>query len=184
MTAADQAALQKAAELHRGLARAAGLARTNAYGYVIFGVLSLLVAVLGLDLLGLAIGALLTGVGVAQLRAAPRLQRGEAAAPRALARNELVLMGGIVVYCLLQLTVLRTTSAELEKQVGAAGDLGLDLGELVDSMTTLIYCSFLVVSLVYQGGLALYFNRRGPLAARYLAESPAWARTAVESLRA
>ena len=185
MSAADQAALLRTAELHRSLARAAALARANATGYVIFGGLSMFVAAPGLDVLGLAIGALVTGVGVAQLRAAAGLQRAEARAPRALARNELVLMGGIVVYCVLQLTVFRTSSAELEKQVGALGDLGLDVDfdELADAFTTTLYCAFLLVTLVYQGGMALYFRRRGPMVASYLAESPAWARTTVETLR-
>jgi len=187
MSAADQAALLRTAERHRGLARAAAVARANATGYVIFGGLSMFVAAPGLDVLGLLVGALVTGVGVAQLRAAARLQRAEARAPRALMRNELALMGGIVVYCVLQLTVLRTSSAELEKQVGSLGDLGLDmdmdLDELASAFTTTLYCAFLLVTLAYQGGMALYFRRRGPLVASYLAESPAWARATVESLR-
>lgn len=185
MSAADQAALLRTAELHRGLARAAALARANATGYVIFGGLSMFVAAPGLDVLGLAIGALLTGIGVAQLRAAKRLQRAEATAPRALARNELVLMGGIVVYCLLQLTVFRTSGAELEKQVGAVGDLGLELDfdELADAVNTTMYCTFLLVTLAYQGGMALYFQRRARVVASYLAETPAWARETVESMR-
>lgn len=183
LTAVDQQLLQKAAELHRPLARASAVARGNALGYAAFGALSLLVALVGLDPLGLAISALVTGVGVVQLRAAPRLRQGDPTAPRVLARNELVLMAGILVYCLLQLTVLRTSGAELQARVGGTGDLGLDLAELTDWMTTTIYSAFLGTTLLYQGGLALYFLRRRPMLERYLAETPAWARSVVESLR-
>src|SRR5258706_408204 len=113
MTPADKAALQATAELHRGLARAAAVARNNALGYAVFGALTLLVALFGPDVVGLAIGVVVTGVGVAQIRAAVRLRHGDLAAPRALARNELVLMGGIIGYCLLKLTLLRDSRADL-----------------------------------------------------------------------
>src|SRR5262249_11284577 len=130
MTASDKEALRLTAELHRRLARAAAVARNNALGYAVFGALTLLVALFGPDVLGLTIGAVVTGVGVAQLRAAPRLRHGDLAAPRALARNELALMGGIIGYCLLKLTLLRESGAELQAQVGDTSDLGLDIGEL------------------------------------------------------
>lgn len=182
MTAADQQALRAAAELHRPLARAAAVARSNALGYAAFGVLSLLVALLGLDVVGLAISALVTAVGILQLRAAPRLKHGDPAALRLLARNELVLMAGILVYCLLQLTLLRASGAELQEQIGDTSDLGLDLAELSDWLNTTIYSVFLGTTLLYQGGLALYFLRRKPLLERYLAEAPAWARATVEAL--
>jgi len=182
LTAADQEVLRRTAELHRRLNRAAAVARNNALGYVLFGVLSVLFALFGPDVAGLAIGAVLSAVGVGQLRAAARLQRADPGAPRVLARNELVLMGGILVYCLLQLTLLRASGDELKKQVGGDDGLGVDVGELFDFFNTAVYCTFAVVTLLYQGGLALFFSRRGPMVERYLAEAPAWARTTVESL--
>lgn len=183
MTPADKQALRSTADLHRPLARAAAVARSNALGYAVFGALTLLVALFGPDVLGLAIGAVVTGVGVAQLRAAPRLRHGDPAAPRVLARNELVLMGGIIGYCLLKLTLLRESGADLQSQVGDTGDLDLGIGELIDSLNTTMYSAFLAVTLVYQGGLALYFLRRRPIVERYLVEAPDWARATVESLR-
>ena len=183
LTAEDQQALRSAAELHRPLARAAALARSNALGYAIFGGLTIVVAVFGPDVLGLAIGAIVAGVGAAQLRAVPRLRHGDSAAPRAMARNELVLLGGIIGYCVLKLTVLRESGDELQAQVGDTSGLGMDLGELVDSLNTTVYSTFIAVTLLYQGGLALYFLRRRPMVERYLAEAPDWARATVEALR-
>src|SRR6185295_5235817 len=123
------------------------------------------------------------GVGVAQLRAAPRLRHGDLAAPRALARNELMLMCGIIGYCLLKLTLLRESGADLQAEVDDTSGLDLSIGELIDSLNTTMYFAFLVVTLLYQGGLALYFLRRRPIVERYLAEAPDWARATVESLR-
>lgn len=180
MTADDKQALQSAAELHRPLARAAALARSNALGYAVFGGLTILMALFGPDVLGLAIGALLTGVGVAQLRAIPRLKRGEAEAARQLSRNELLLMGGIIGYCVLKLTVLR----EIDPQMAEldTSNLGIDVGELADTLTTTVYATFIAVTLLYQGGMSLYFKRRLPMCERYLAEAPEWAREVVESM--
>jgi len=183
MTAADKQALRSTAELHRQLARAAAVARSNSLGYTVFGALTLLMALFGPDVLGLSIGAVVTGVGVAQLRLVPRLRHADPAAPRALARNELVLMGGIIVYCLLELTLFRESGADLQAQVDDTSGLGLDIGELTDALNTTIYSTFLGVTLLYQGGLALYFLRRRPIVERYLAEAPDWARATVEALR-
>jgi hypothetical protein len=181
LTAEQRAQIELAMELHRPLARAANMSRSNARGYVAFGALTLLFALFGPDPLGLAVGAIVTGVGVAQLRAAKALRAADPAAPRAMARNELVLMGGIVGYCLLKLTLM-SEGADLQAQVGDTGALGLDIGALAESLNTLVYSCVLAVTLIYQGGLALYFKRRQPLLERYLAEAPEWARTTVESL--
>ena len=182
LTDAQRTQLELALELHRPLARAANVARSNARGYALFGALTLIVAALGPDALGLAIGAVVTGVGVAQLRAVPRLRAADAEAPRAMARNELLLMGGIALYALLKLTLLRETGEELQAQVGDTSGLGLDIAELSRSLNTLVYSTVLAVTLLYQGGLALYFLRRRPALERYRAQAPEWARTTVESL--
>lgn len=184
LSAEQRAQLEQAVALHRPLARAAGLARSNARGYVLFGALTLVVAIaFGLDPLGLAIGAIVTGIGVAQLRAARRLAAADPSAPRALARNELLLMGAIAGYAVLKLTLLRETGEDLEAQLGDTGALGVDIAELAQSMNTLLYTTVLAVTLLYQGGLALYFLRRRPALERYLAQVPEWARTTVESLK-
>jgi hypothetical protein len=183
LTAEQRSQLELAIELHRPLARAANLGRSNARGYVAFGVLTLLFAgLLGPDALGLAIGAVVTGVGVAQLRAAKRLRAADPAAPRALARNELLLLGGIAAYAILKLTLLADSGEDLARQVGDTGGLGIDIAELSSSLNTLVYACVLAVTLIYQGGLALYFLRRRPMLERYLAEAPEWARSTVESL--
>jgi hypothetical protein len=182
MTAADQEALRSAAVLHRGLARAASVARTNGLGYAVFGALTLLLALPGLDVADSILGAVLLAVGIAQRRTAPRIRRADPTAPLALARNELVLMAAIAVYCGLMLTLLRPSAAQWRTELDAAGGAELGLGELADSLTTATYAALLAVTLLYQGGLALYFLRRRPLLERYLAGTPAWARAALEAM--
>ena len=183
VNAVDMDALQASAKLHRPLARAASLARSNALGYVVFGALSLVVSAAGADVPGLALGCVLAVVGVLQLKAAPKLRHADPSAPRTLARNELVLLASISVYCLLKLTLLRESGAELEAQIGDTSDLGFDVGDLTNSLNTAVYSTMLAISILYQGGMARYYLRRRPMVQRYLAEVPRDARALVESLQ-
>jgi hypothetical protein len=179
MGSEEREQLRRAAELRRPIARAAAVGRGNGLGYVIFGALSAVLSLADFDLLGLAIAALLIATGMVELRAARRLAGADPAAPKILARGELVLMAGILVYCALQLTVRRASGEELASQLGNAGDLGVDLASLTDSLTTLIYATFIAVTFLYQGGMARYFLRRRAMIEAYLRESPEWARRVV-----
>ena len=179
MGSEEREQLRRAAELHRPIARAAALGRGNGLGYVIFGALSLILSVADLDLPGLAIGALLIGVGLVERRTSVRLAGADPAAPRILARNELLLMAGIVVFCALELTLLRASGEQLAARLGGADDLGVDLAALTESLTTLVYATFIAVTLLYQGGMARYFLRRRAMIEVYLRECPEWARRVV-----
>ena len=171
--------LALAAQLHRPLARAARLARSNGMGYAVFGVLT---ALLSLDdVTGLALGLVLLGVGLWERHHARRLLAGETDAPDRLALGEFALMIAICLYAALKLTVLRTSGAELEAQLGAgASDLGI--AGLTDALTSMTYSIVIAVTLLYQGGMALYFRRRGPLLLDYLSQTPGWAREVVAGL--
>lgn len=182
METEDQDLLQRAVALHRPIARAASLARRNGLSLLVFGVLSVLVSLIGFDPFGLAIGAVLTWTGLVEYRTSRRLARADLLAPRMLARNELALMAGILVYCVLKLTVLRESGDELSEQLSIASGMDIDLAELTDSLNTLIYTTFSVVTVFYQGGLARYFMRRRAMIESYLRESPEWARRTIAEL--
>jgi hypothetical protein len=86
MPAEDRALLPRAAELHRPLARAAKLGKGNGMTYVVFGCLSLLFACMDFDAVGLALAAILLGVGLFERAQSVRLLHADAAAPLRLAR--------------------------------------------------------------------------------------------------
>lgn len=176
---AEQRDLARAAELAAPLRRAAKLARANGLGYAVFGVLTILLS-LPLDVAGLLLGGCLLAVGLAQQRTAPGLVAADPATPGALARNELVLLAAITAYAVAQMTILRAgTSAELERLGDSAG---VDVAGLVDAIAGAVYGSVIVISLLYQGGMALYFRRRAPVVERYAREVPQWARETLAKL--
>lgn len=178
MSTEEHEQLQRAAELYRPIARAASLGRKNGLSLLIFGVLSVLLSLRDLDLVGLAIAAILTTTGTVEMRASRRLAGADPSAPKILARNELLLMGGILVTCALKLTLLRESGEELASQLGDTSALGIDVEALTESLNTVIYSTFIAVTLLYQGGMARFFLRRRPLIDSYL-QCPEWARRVV-----
>lgn len=173
---ADRAVLQRAFALQRPLARAARIAHANGSGYVVFGGLSLIFAAPGLDVLGLVIGALLLVVGANARRQAAALRRAATTAPQLLARGELILLAGLVLYGVLGLTVLPGAGDAVVKAVGNTKGLGFDVRKLGDSINTAWYAMVIGVAVLYQGGLARYFARRRADVDSLLREVPQWAR--------
>ena len=182
MSVEDRALLTRAAELHRPLARAAKLGRANSTAYAVFGALSLFLVLVDFDAVGASLGAVLVGVGLFQHRECARLLRADAAAPRRLARAELILLGALVLYGVLGLILPPATSASLQQELRDARSLGIDLRSLTNSINETWYSTVIAVSLLYQGGMARYFQRRGKAVAAYLEAVPVWAREIVESM--
>lgn len=178
----DARVLRDVAALLKGLARAAAIGRTNALGYLLFGAITFLFAAPGLDWLHLAEGALVATIGWLQRSEAPRLARGEPAAARAMSKNELSLMTGLVIYCLARLFLLEPEGLGQPLDPRLAKASGVDLEGMTAAAHTLIFGTMLVVAFVYQGGLALYFHRRIPVAEQYQREAPEWARETLGSI--
>jgi hypothetical protein len=182
MTGQQRELLARAVELHRPLARAARMGRANGGGYVVFGSLSLMFSVLGPDVIGLAMGAVLIGAGLVERAGAARLRQADPTAPLFMARAELAVMAAVVIYGILGLTVLPSLAQELRGQIDGMEELGLDIVEISRSVTTLWYALVIALGLVYQGGMARAFLRRREPLERYLDEIPEWARSVVESM--
>ena len=154
----------------------------NGMGYAVCGGLSLAFALLGRDVIGLIISVVLLGVGLYERAQSRRLLQANAAAPLRLACGELVLLGAIALYGVLGLTVLPGPSDLLQQELGGTHGLGLDVQKIANSINTMWYTTVVAISLLYQGGMALYFRSRRSDVTRYLEEVPAWAREVVESM--
>ena len=71
--------------------------------------------------------------------------------------GEIGLLVGIVAYSVAKMTILRSSGSELEQLFGAMGS-GIDIAELIESATNVVYASVILLGFLYQGGLALYFR--------------------------
>jgi len=182
MSAEDRLELVETAKRLEPLKRAARWGRANGSGYVAFGALSLLLSISSTpDWIGLLIGAVLVAVGLVERSQAARLGQGDPDAPMRMAQAELALLGAIVIGGVIKLFFSSSASAELRTAAGDLPGLGLDVADLIDSVTRLVYSVVIVVSILYQGGMARYFLKRRNDLAIYLA-SPEWARSLAQTM--
>lgn len=182
MSAEDRLRLVETAKRLEPLKRAARLGRANGLGYVVFGGLSLLLSISSNpDWIGLLIGTVLIGVGLVERSHAARLGQGDPVAPTRIAQAELALLGAILLGGVIKLVFSASASGELRTATGDLSGLGLDVADLIDSVTRLVYAIVMAVSILYQGGMARYFLKRRNDVAIYLA-CPDWARSLALSM--
>jgi hypothetical protein len=128
------------------------------------------------DLLGAAVGALVTVGGAMELSGRKQVERGDAGGMRRLVRSQLLVLGVIVVYAISRFASFDAESAmsnltpEMRMEMSHAGvDLAAIL-PMVRLMFYTLYGSLAVVTLIYQGGLALYYRRHTAAVKLALAE--------------
>ncbi len=156
---------------------------------IIAGLSLLLTLVLG-ELLGLAISLLVMAAGIIELRGRRALKRRHADGMQLLVRSQLFLLAVILVYCARCLGsfdagYLRDQLIPEMRQnfltLGVNFDEILsqfeltvnDLVPLVRKVFLLLYGGVAIISIFYQGGLALFYRRKTPLVTEALARPPA-----------
>lgn len=174
----EREVLRRTAAVHADLARAAGVARKNGTSYVVFGVLTALFA-LGGEPADIALAAVLVAVGLAARSGAKRLIAADPKSPQFLALGEIALLLAVIAYCVARMTVMRSTGAELAGLVGTTS-IDIDIEELIDTTTNIVYPLIMLIAVLYQGGLAMYFRARRSAVGRYIDDTPAWAREIVD----
>jgi hypothetical protein len=181
LTEAHFQLLRQAAAARLPVRSAARTARGSAVTILVIGVASIPLAVLYPSWLGTAVVGGICTIGVIEYIGAKRMRRGDPAAAVFLGRNQLAFLAVIVVYCLIQ--ILTFSPAQLHSSLGSA-ELDSALSQMpevrqqMDSLAPLatygFYSLVIVVSIVAQGGLALYyFTRRRHLEALQRS-TPSW----------
>jgi hypothetical protein len=177
LTEVERQVLTRAAESRSDLLRAAGIGRRNGMSYIVFGVISL-AASFPSDQAGLGLGAVLVALGLNARSWSRRLAAADLAAPSRLALGEVALLLAIIVYCVAKMTIMRTSGAELADLVGSTS-LDIDIEDMVDSATNVVYPTVILIGFLYQGGLALYYRARRSAVRFYREDTPEWAREIV-----
>lgn len=109
---------------------------------------------------------IVTAVGVVEYIGHRKLVAGEASACRMLAINQLVLLAAILIYCAGMIA-----TADKSEVISMLGEESRGLAR---SLGYAIYGSVAVVSIAFQGGLALYYFRRRKVVEAYNQAVPEW----------
>ena len=120
---------------------------------------------------GLVIGAGLLAFAWNEFRGRALLRGLDAEGPRALARNQLGLIGGVALYCVWSsYNVWGNRSGELAQLEAALGIAGDDVARL----TVLVYGIVFVLTAIVLGFTARYYLIRARRLEEYRAETPDW----------
>jgi hypothetical protein len=190
---AQSQAISAARQLRRRFAFAIKLAKWNGVSLLLAAAISLVLSAFDTGLLLSA--AMLGGCGWLELAAGRRLGRHEPRALIWLAGNQLLLLAAVAIYAGLQVRAVlagqASLLAELQRHPERAGMLAAvddpALTDMIDSMDDmyrygqlLVYAVLIGVSLILQGGAALYYLSRRRYLREFLAGTPEWV---VEHLR-
>jgi len=159
------------------LRRVLSVSRLNGWSVALFAGACALGSLLFGDLVSFAVGALVTVGGVMEIRGHRRLRRRDPDGMTLLVRSQLVVLGVIWAYALPRL--LSFDAAYLQDQVipnlrDNLAAVGMSLDEvlqeagltqkqivpLVHLFFVVLYGSVMLVTLLYQGGMALYYRHR------------------------
>ena len=138
---------------------------------------TLLALLLG-DLSGMLVGLLAVAAGVLELRSRRRLVRRDASGMRGLVRAQMFLLAVILVYCVSRLgsfdaeTAMGNLTPDMEAVLSESGLSKADLLPLVQATFFATYTVVAVVSLIFQGGLTLYYRSRTARVTAFLAPPP------------
>ena len=159
------------------LRRVIRFSRLNGWSVVICAGLCAVISLGFGDLVSFAVGALVAVGGVIEVRGCRRLRRRDPDGMRLLVRSQLMVLGVIWVYAVPRLLsfdagylqdqvipnlreVLSASGSDLDSLLASAGLNAKDIVPLVHLFFVVLYGSVMFVTLLYQGGLALYYRHR------------------------
>ncbi len=147
------------------LARVLWLAKMEGSSVVLVAGCSAMISVFGADWLGIVIGLLATGAGIALLHGVKLLKDQQSRGMTWLVRGELALLNLILVYVAIQLGRLTMggvnaiISEETRSTLASAGFWGPEQAQFAVQTFKLTYGTVAIVTLLCQGGMAYYYHR-------------------------
>jgi hypothetical protein len=162
----------------QALQRVRNISRTNGWGVALFAALSAPLALLLGDWVGAGVALAAVVSGAMEIHGSRRLRAGQADGMRWLVRAQLFLLAVILVYATGRLFsfdgeyVASLLTPEMEETFRQAGLEKSQILPLVRMFFLTFYGTVILVSCLYQGGLAWYYRRKTPLVAAALSVPP------------
>ncbi len=170
------------------LTRVLRLSGFDAYALIYIAGGFALISAIGRDGVGALVGGLAVGAGLIELHGRRRLRASDISGVNWLVRSQVLLLANILSYVAYQiyhydpqpmLALIEESFATAQRMQGMAPAslpemLGMTKPELLaraKATAHLAYMSIGVASVFFQGGLAYYYHRKGPVIARALSKS-------------
>ena len=136
---------------------------------------------------GVMVVAGLSVIGAVEFRFSRRMRRADPAAARVLGFNQLALLGLIALYCVIQMALFSPEQAkdaafspEVRSQLASVPGMEQDIYGLIERWAPLMIYGFygliIVLSVFFQGGMALYYFTRKHHLEAFNKQTPPWIR--------
>jgi hypothetical protein len=158
--------LQDVGDSYRAIRKTAAVANFSGITTVTLAVATAAFTAFSPDALGIFATLVLGAVGIVEILGRKKLLNGDENATKVLALNQLGFLAAIVIYCIVQMGrfSLSSLTAQLPPEIGP---LDPSTQRLVRQLWYGFYILLIVLSLAFQGGLALYYHRCRKHVARF-----------------
>jgi len=160
------------------LARVLKISGVEGWSIIILAGLGCLISLALGDYSGVGIGLLIASAGGMELRGRKLLRRRDPSGMKTLARSQLFLLGVVLVYCATRLgsfddaTVMGNLTPDMETALKELGIQKSDILPLVRLTFFATYGGLALGTLLYQGGMAIYYRAKTPLVTEALTTPP------------
>lgn len=184
---ADYAAVRQAVRLRRPVLRAARVARSSAIVALVIAFGALPWLLFWPSLLDLFIVAAVGAAGLVELVGYGRMRRGGASAAGLLAKNQLALLAAIALYAVARMIAFSTEEvklsvlspevrAQLSTMPSIAAAIDADVERFAPILVYGFYGTVIAVTILVQGGMALYYATRRQRIETFRRAMPPWIR--------
>jgi hypothetical protein len=181
------AAIRLAIARRKPITRAGRIARTSAITTLVIAACALPCLLLSPSLSGLIVTAGLAVTGVIEYKASRQMCQARPGAARVLGRNQLCLLGVIILYCGMQMATFSTEDArnaalspEARSQLTATPDMQQSIDTIIEKWAAVFTYGFygvvIFTSALCQGGLAFYYFTRRRSVEQFNASTSPWIR--------
>lgn len=178
----------QAAALYKPLSKCVGTARTSGMFLIVGGILTVLAGALSVDVVSVVVGVVVTVLGTMERSAGKDLAQAKRSAPLRLAFNQVMVLVLVVVSSWMwvqsvenpkaaQAQERAVSEAELEQMPAAMQSTVRKLVELQNNPRDMAFMMFTVVvalSVLFQGGMAVYYFTRRRKVREFHDELPPW----------
>ncbi|HEY5345159.1 MAG TPA: hypothetical protein VIK62_02320 [Verrucomicrobiae bacterium] len=154
------------------------ISRFNGWSVIVIAALGTLITLAMGDLSGMGVGILIAAGGWMEVRGHKLLKRRNPDGMKTLVRSQLFLLAVILVYCATRLgsfddgSVMGNLTPDMESLLKEAG---INKGDILPMVRTAFfagYGTFALLTLIYQGGMALYYRSKTALVTEALLTPP------------
>ncbi|MCX5653430.1 MAG: hypothetical protein NTY65_02095 [Planctomycetota bacterium] len=181
------ALVQEAARAYKPIKRTAYIALGSAMTTLVIGTSAVAFTLFWPSFSGVMITVGVCAVGAVEFAGYRKMRQADLSAARWLGKNQLAFIGLIVLYCAIQMLTFSAEeiraaamSPEFRAQLGAMPDMEREIDRNIEQWAPLVtygfYSLVIVLSVLFQGGLALYYFTRQKFLDAFQRGTPPWVR--------